>query len=163
MPYLERAEMRALLTAPPLHKRQGKRSRALLLFLYNTGARATEAVQLTIGDVDLRLPAVTLHGKGRKDRQCPLWPKTVEALQPFITQRPSTDRVFLNCNGDLLTRYGIHTLVERAVQTAAHTLPSLKTKRISPHTIRHYAEPRTMPTETGVTLFPGGFGILSAA
>jgi site-specific recombinase XerD len=64
--YLDKEEMKALLAAPDQKDEQGFRDHALLLFLYNTGARASEAASLTVGDLDLISPVTTLHGKGRK-------------------------------------------------------------------------------------------------
>lgn len=135
--YLEKAEIQALIEAPNSARIQGRRDHALLLFLYNTGARASEAAQLRIGDVDFATPAVTLHGKGGKDRRCPLWPKTSVLLEDLAKTRPATDPVFRNHRGQALTRFGIHTLVERCTREAFRQAPSLKTKRVSPHTIRH--------------------------
>jgi site-specific recombinase XerD len=137
MPYLERSEMQALLAAPDRHHPQGRRDAALLLFLYNTGARVSEAVDLTIGDLDSTIPAVTLRGKGNKCRRCPLWPTTLAALKDLVGSRPPTERVFVNRQGRPLTRFGVHTLVERHVLTVCRRLPSLRAKRVSPHTLRH--------------------------
>jgi site-specific recombinase XerD len=137
VPYLEKVEMQVLLNTPNLRHPQGQRDQALLLFLYNTGARATEAIQVKIGDLDWSLASVVLHGKSRKDRCCPLWPKTVTVLQKLVGQRIPTDPVFLNCNRHPLTRFGLHTLVERYAAIASQTVPSLRSKRVSPHSIRH--------------------------
>lgn len=139
VPYLEKPEMDALLNAPDRNTRQGRRDYALLLFLYNSGARASEAVQLTITDVDLAQPAVRLLGKGNKIRHCPLWPITTQTLTPLVAQRAPTQQVFLNRCGQPITRFGIHTLVERCAQNAAAVVPSLASKRVSPHTLRHTA------------------------
>jgi len=133
MPYLEKAEMDALLEIPP----RESRDYALLLFLLNSGARASEACQLTVGDLDWGVPAVTLHGKGNKDRRCPLWAETSRALRILVAQRAPTERVFLNRQGEPLTRFGLHKLVERYALQAAQKVPSLKHKRVSPHTLRH--------------------------
>jgi integrase/recombinase XerD len=79
--YLEKQEMDALLAAPDVNSTQGCRDQALLLFLYNTGARADEAAHVLIGDLQLGLTperdlsVVLLRGKGNKLRRCPLWPK----------------------------------------------------------------------------------------
>jgi len=135
--YLEKEEMKALLAAPDQQAAQGFRDYALLLFLYNTGARASEAAHLTVGDLDFVSPAATLHGKGRKVRQCPLWKVTVTALRRLVGKRAGSQPVFLSERGGPLTRYGMHTLVERHTQRAAVHTPSLQTKRVSPHTIRH--------------------------
>lgn len=135
--YLEKDEMKALLAAPNQQDAQGFRDYALLLFLYNTGARASEASQLTVGDLDLVSPAATLQGKGRKVRHCPLWKVTAAALRQLVGHRTASQAVFLSQRGGPLTRYGMHTLVERYTQRAAVQTPSLRTKRVSPHTIRH--------------------------
>lgn len=137
VPYLEKPEMDALLNAPDRNTNQGRRDYALLLFLYNSGARASEAVQLTIADIDVAQPAVRLLGKGNKIRYCPLWPLTMQTLMPLVARRPSPQRVFLNRCGQPITRYGIHTVVERYAQKAAGVVPSLVNKRVSPHTLRH--------------------------
>jgi site-specific recombinase XerD len=137
MNYLEKGEMKALLAAPDRRDAQGRRDYALLLFLYNTGARATEASRLTVGDLDLVRSVATLHGKGRKDRQCPLWKATAIALRELMPGDVATHPVFLSQRGGPLTRYGIHTLVERYTRQAALTMPTLRNKRVSPHCIRH--------------------------
>jgi integrase/recombinase XerD len=135
--YLEKEEMKALLAAPEQQDAQGFRDYALLLFLYNTGARASEASHLTVGDLDLVSLAATLQGKGRKIRRCPLWKVTAAALRQLIGNRAASEAVFQSERGGALTRYGIHTLVERHARRAAIQTPSLQTKKVSPHTIRH--------------------------
>jgi integrase/recombinase XerD len=141
--YLEKSEMDALLAAPDRHTAQGRRDYALLLFLYNTGARADEAAQLTIADLNLaHAPerdhsSVQIRGKGNKLRRCPLWPHTVSELLPLIGGRNPSERVFLNRRGEPITRFGIHTMVERHVKRAAVEITSLQAKRVSPHSIRH--------------------------
>jgi site-specific recombinase XerD len=135
--YLEKAEMKALLAAPNQRNAQGFRDYALLLFLYNTGARVSEASRLRVEDLDLVMPVVTLHGKGRKERRCPLWKVTASALQELVASCAVTQAVFRNHHGQPLTRYGIHILVKRYVRRAAVTTPILRAKRISPHSIRH--------------------------
>ena len=74
VPYLEKEEMDALLNAPDRNIKQGCRDYAMLLFLYNSGARASEAAQLTVADIDMAQLSVRLLGKGNKIRYCPLWP-----------------------------------------------------------------------------------------
>ena len=137
VPYLEKPEMDALLSSPDRQTAQGRRDYALLLFLYNSGSRADEAAQLLIGDLDLGSCSAKIHGKGGKDRLCPLWPVTVRELAVLITNRPSDQHVFLNRRGHPTTRFGIHTLVERHALRARLKAPALSTKRVSPHTIRH--------------------------
>ncbi len=143
--YLEKSELDALLAAPDRRTPQGQRDYALLLFLYNTGARADEAAQLTIGNVELaRVPerdlsSVQIHGKGNKLRRCPLWPHTVSALTALVVGRSLHEHVFLNRCGRPITRFGIHTMVERYVARASAKMPTLTTKRVSPHSLRHTA------------------------
>ncbi|MEP7244890.1 MAG: tyrosine-type recombinase/integrase, partial [Gammaproteobacteria bacterium] len=86
---------------------------ALLLFLYNSGARASEAAALTIADLDWYARSVRLLGKGSRSRTCPLWSATLEVLRPLSANRASTERVFLNRNRHPITRSGIHALVKR--------------------------------------------------
>ena len=109
----------------------------MLLFLYNSGARVSEAASLRIGDIDWHAKSIRIVGKGRKERRCPLWAKTIEHLRRLAGQRPNDAHVFLNRRGEPFTRYGIHTMVERYVAKLRVTLPSLRGKRISPHVIRH--------------------------
>ena len=73
--WLTKTEMNAMLDVPDRRTSQGRTEYALLLFLYNTGARVSEATQLTVGDLQIgqnisRHALVTLHGKGSKIRQC---------------------------------------------------------------------------------------------
>jgi integrase/recombinase XerD len=136
--YLEKHEMDALLNAPNRQTQQGLRDHAMLLFLYNSGARASEAAQLTIGNLDLgRPPSVTLLGKGGKVRRCPLWPQTTSILTPFITGREPREPVFLNRRKKPISRFGIRALVKRSAQHASQKLPGLSAKSITTHTIRH--------------------------
>lgn len=141
--YLEESEMEALLAAPDRMTTQGQRDYALLLFLYNTGARADEAAQTKIADLEFAiaprtgLSSVLIRGKGNKLRRCPLWPKTVYVLIPLIDGRPPTDFAFLNRCRRPITRFGIHGLVERYAARVSARLPALQAKRVSPHTIRH--------------------------
>jgi integrase/recombinase XerD len=137
IPYLDKFEVDALLAAPNGQTAQGRRDHALLLFLYNSGARADEVAQLLIGDLHLGSSYVRILGKGGKERQCPLWSVTVQKLTALIANRASSEHVFLNRCGRPLTRFGIHALVERYVCKLKLSTPSLAAKRVSPHTIRH--------------------------
>ena len=141
--YLEKEEMDALLAAPDKDRAQGRRDYAVLLFLYNTGARADETAHVQIADLDLgqttgRDPSsVLIRGKGNKKRRCPLWAKMVNELIPLVVGRAPPEHVFLNRRGQPLTRFGIHALVERYAAEVAATRPTVAKKRVSPHTIRH--------------------------
>ena len=141
MAYLEKPEIDALLAVPDRGRPQGQRDYALLLFLYNTGARATETAELAVGAVALDgAPSVRFLGKGRKTRTCPLWPHTAKTLRQLLGARldgPRDEPVFRNVRGEPVTRFGIHDLLARTVRKAAETTPSLRAKRVSPHTLRH--------------------------
>lgn len=136
--YLDKPEVDALLEAPDLRTSQGRRDYALLLFLYNTGARAEEAARLTIGDITwASSPAVRLVGKGNKMRVCPIWKRTADELRLLAAGRTAGECIFLNRRNERLTRFGIYALVRRAVAKASSQQPALATKRISPHCLRH--------------------------
>lgn len=138
--YMDKPEMDAVLAAPDRRTGQGRRDHALLLLLYNSGARVSEVASLLIGDLNLRpdqLGDVQLRGKGRKIRRCPLWPATVNALLALVRNRSPDEPVFLNRLGDAITRHGIHWMLRNHVRTASASHPSLLRRPISPHTIRH--------------------------
>lgn len=141
--YLEKDEMDALLSAPDRSTKIGKRDYALLLFLYNTGVRADELAQLTIGDLDIprnskKSPAlVMIRGKGNKLRRCPLWDETSHEIMQIISGREATEHVFINRYKKPITRFGVHTLVKKYAKQLLPQYPSLAKKRVSPHTIRH--------------------------
>jgi integrase/recombinase XerD len=141
--YLEKSEMDALLAAPDRNSAQGRRDYALLLFLYNTGARADEAAQLSIADLHLaHVPrrdhsSVQIRGKGNKVRFCPLWPHTVELLDALVREKAPAAHVFMNRRGRPLTRFGIYAMVKRYAERVSTKMPGLATKRVSPHSIRH--------------------------
>ena len=135
--YLEKPEIDALLAGPDRSTSLGARDHALLLFLYNSGARVSEAVSLRIGDLDWHSKSVRILGKGNKERRCPLWPETIEQLKQLAGQRLSEAPLFLNRRGETLTRFGVHTLIERYVARIETAMPSMAAKRISPHVIRH--------------------------
>ncbi|MCL5005934.1 MAG: site-specific integrase [Acidobacteria bacterium] len=141
--YLEKPEMEALIQAPNIESPLGCRDRTLLLFLYNSGARAGEVAQLTIADLNLARPpskglsSVRLMGKGRKVRPCPLWPNTASQLADLVAGRPTSEHVFLNRCGQPLTRFGIYRVVKHYAQCASKQFPSLVPKNVGPHKLRH--------------------------
>lgn len=159
--YLEKAEMDGLLAAPNRRTDQGARDYAMMLFLYNTGARADEAAQLLIRDVDPASASVSIVGKGRKQRYCPLWPVTVSVLVPLMGVRAPTERVFLNRRGDPITRYGIYALVRRYALKAKATMPSMAKKRVSPHNIRHSTACHLLRAGVDINTIRGWLGHVS--
>lgn len=140
--YLEENEMQALFDAVDINSRTGIRDRALLILLYNTGARVGEVINIELASLRLAAAArVVLHGKGSKERSCPLWVETVEALQAYIKQRqpksPETKQLFLNANGDPITRFGIRYATRKYGFKAQEKHPSIEAKPVNPHRIRH--------------------------
>lgn len=138
MSYLDKTEMDALLETPARSSAQGLRDYVLLLFLYNTGARASEAAHATIADLRLEgSPSVKLVGKAGKVRHCPLWSSTCSAVTLLVAGRQANETVFLNRLGQPITRFGINTMVRRYADKAGRRVPSLAGKKVTAHTIRH--------------------------
>jgi site-specific recombinase XerD len=167
--YLEKPEMDALLAAPDRATAQGRRDHALLLFLYNTGARADEAAQARVGDLTLPqvpgrdLASVLIRGKGNKQRRCPLWERTVGDLASLVRDRGQTEHVFLNRRGQPITRFGIHTLVRRTAVRAAERVPSMAAKQVSPHVIRHTAATHLLRSGVDINTIRAWLGHVSLA
>ena len=154
--YLDKPEMDALLATPDRRTSQGARDHALLLFLYNAGARADEAPRLTVADLDLGAsPAAKVLGKGNKTRLCPLWPSTASVLKTLVATRSGHEPVFLNRRCEPITRFGVYDLVKRHAARAAQRVPSIAAKRVSPHVIRHYLPFLTMSCPAR----PGSFSL----
>ncbi len=121
MAYLDKHEIDAMLAVPDRARAQGRRDHALLLFLYSTGARASEAARVAVADLASDIRSVRLDGKGRKVRTCPLWLRTATVLRELLGPRldgPPEGPVFLNVHGAPTTRFGIHGLVVRTARTA---------------------------------------------
>ncbi len=136
--WLTRTEMEAMLAVPDRKTSRGRREYALLLFLYNTGARVSEATQLKVRDLKFGRgngghDLATLHGKGGKMRQCPLWPETERVLANEILDREAEAPVFVSRLGTQFTRFGVYRLIERC----AARVPELAGRTITPHVIRH--------------------------
>ena len=151
--YLTREEMEALLAAPDQMQWAGRRDYALLLTMYNSGARVSELASLQRSQVRLGPSTfLMLHGKGRKERTVPLWPNTARVLRAWLQEPRATpsEIAFPNARGAALTRDGVDYLVKKAAQKAAAICPSLATKPVSPHVIRH---------ATGVHLLQSGVDI----
>jgi site-specific recombinase XerD len=145
--YMESAEVSAILSQPDCTKMEGQRDHALISFLYNTGARIQEALNLRPQDMHLQAPAqVTLMGKGRKERISPIWPETARLLTALLRRRPrrSDEAIFVNRYGEPLTASGFRFRLRKYVKAACHQAPTLARKRITPHVFRHYLPFRTM-------------------
>ncbi len=139
--FLERDEIEALLRHLPRAGRLALRDRALLLFLYNTGARVQEVADLRAGHLNLGDGAVArLHGKGDKWRTCPLWSQTATLLADLLNSSngpPAADTpVFRSATGQALTRFGIYKIVRRHAGALDDTHAG---RKVSPHLFRHTA------------------------
>jgi integrase/recombinase XerD len=135
---LSRDEVAKLLTAPRGHDPPALRDRALLELMYACGLRASEAVDLTIGAVDLRAGILRAHGKGSKERLIPIGREAIMAARAYLEHgRPrmvggrEERHLFVNHRGGGLTRQGLYKIVQRHARTAGLD------GRMSPHTLRH--------------------------
>jgi site-specific recombinase XerD len=156
---LDREEMDAILAAPDRSCRKGRRDHALLLTMYNTGARVSEMTGLRREHI--RFGATTtyaeLHGKGRKERTIPLWPHTALVLKAWFRELGDelAGVAFPNARGYRMARDGMEYVLRQAVAKSAHNLSSLVDKRVSPHVVRHYLPFRTMSSKgRGARYFP---------
>jgi site-specific recombinase XerD len=140
--YLDPNELKAIMDSIDAASRNGIRDQALLLLMHNTGARVQEIVDIKLND--LRLDAasqIKLTGKGKKQRVCPLWEDTIEAVKAYISVRKpkqeDDNHLFLNDRGESITRFGIRYIIKKYTDKAIKEQPSLKQKKVSPHTFRH--------------------------
>ncbi len=139
--FLERDETEKLFAHLPRTGRLALRDHTLLLFLYNTGARAQEVADLRAGHLELgEASTVRLHGKGDKWRTCPLWSQTAKLLVELLggsnTMPTAHAPVFVSASGEALTRYGIYKIVRRH---AGHLDDPRTNRKVSPHIFRHTA------------------------
>jgi len=138
--YLTRVEMDAVLAAPDPAGWLGRRDHALLLTMYNSGARASEILNMRCGQVTFGSNThVQLHGKGRKERTVPLWPQTARVLQRWFHELEATNDslAFPTIRRTVMSADGLNHLLQQAVQRASTDCPSLLTKRVTPHVVRH--------------------------
>ena len=156
--FLERDEIEELFTNLPSDGRLALRDRAVLLFLYNTGARVQEVADLRVGNLDLgEHPVVRLHGKGDKWRTCPLWKHTAVVLGDLLDTQPATgpQAPVFTANNQALTRSGIYKIVRRH----AANLDNPKTgRRVSPHVFRHTAAVHLLESGVEVNVIRGWLG-----
>jgi site-specific recombinase XerD len=138
--FLSREEVAALLEAPDRGTWSGQRDHVLLTTLYNTGARVSEITRVRVLDLDVHgTQSVRIHGKGRKERAVPLWPSTCDLVRRWIrfSKLTSEAPVFPNRFGEEMSRSGVEKRLAAALALAAASCPSLRGRRVSPHTLRH--------------------------
>ena len=138
--FLSQEEIRAIQGATDCSTWSGRRDRVLLATMYNTGARVSEIAGLRICDVELS-PSASLNilGKGRKQRRVPLWNSTGKLLRAWLKETDGNPQspLFPNKQGFCLSRGGVEHRLREAVTTAVEQCPSLRKRKVTPHTIRH--------------------------
>jgi site-specific recombinase XerD len=153
--FLTRQEVGALLASPDRSTWTGRRDHALLQVAIQTGLRASELIGLTRADLYLGSgPHVSCRGKGRKNRITPLIASTVATLKTWLAERGGgpVDPLFPTRRGDALSRDAIEHRLTKYVATAARTCPSLQTKRISAHVLRHTAAMQLLHAEVDTSV-----------
>ena len=165
--YLEADDVRAIIARPNRRTADGWRDYALLLFLYNSGARVSEVTGVLWTDIQLVPPRqVRLRGKGRKERLVPLWRETTDALHRLHSMATNTDRqyVFVNRHGQPLTRDGVAYILQKyASAVATEGRPALVHKRITPHVLRHSCAVALLQSGTDVVVIRDYLGHASVA
>lgn len=145
--YLTHEQMQAILDVPDPKCRFGIRDRAMLHLAFAAGLRVSELVGLRLDELTLR-PQVSLHvrGKGRRERVLPLWKSTASALRAWLAVRGEcmVPELFVNARGGCMSRAGFEYILAHNVEIATQRLPSLATKRISPHVLRHTCAMHTL-------------------
>jgi integrase/recombinase XerD len=138
--YLTGPETDALLAAPDRTTWTGRRDHTLLLVAVHTGLRVSELTGLTLADAHLGTGAyLRCHGKGRKDRCTPLTSHTAKTLRVWVKEHAGqlTDPLFPTRRGTPLSRDAVQRLVAKHAATATAGCPSLASKKVTPHSLRH--------------------------
>ena len=162
--YLEPREVEAVLAQPDRSTLEGMRDHALLSFLYNSGARIQEALDLCPEAIRFEAPhCVRLHGKGRKERICPLWPETVTLLKKLLERQPRApnQRLFVNRYGEPLGASGVRFKLAAYVEAAAKTVPTLRSKHVTPHSFRHATAVHLVSAGVDITVIRSWLGHVS--
>lgn len=140
--FLERPEIEAILAAPDHTTWLGRRDHALLLLAIQTGLRLSELINLDRDSIHLGIGAhVRCIGKGRKERCTPLTSYVQRVLKAWINEpvRHDASALFPNVHGGRLSADSVQTLLTKHVRVASERSPSLSSKRVSPHVLRHSA------------------------
>ena len=161
--FLDREEVQHIFRQIDCQTALGQRDDALLRVLYNSGMRAQELVDLDLNHVRFTRPyTVLIHGKGAKQRVCPLWRETIDALQRYLEARSARPAdpgpLFLNRHGNRLTRFGIRYIVSHRVAEAAKICPTLLTRKITPHTWRHSTALHLLQSNVDLTMISDWLG-----
>jgi site-specific recombinase XerD len=136
----------------------------LLSFLYNSGARIQEALDLCSNAIRFDAPhCARLYGKGRKERICPLWPETVTLLRKLLERQPRApdERIFVNRYGEPLGASGVRFKLAAYVEEAAKSVPSLRSKHVTPHSFRHATAVHLVAAGVDITIIRSWLGHVS--
>lgn len=141
IPYLTADEMRVLLSEPDISTVSGRRDLAIMCFLYDSGCRVQELIDLNTFDLIFEPVGIAiLHGKGGKTRRVPLEKNTVELMKQYFTDqkidRMSNTSVFTGSRGNKLTREGVTYIISKYIEPARSEMPAIP-ERITPHIFRH--------------------------
>ena len=162
--YLEPGEVEAILAQPDRSTIEGARDHVLLSFLYNSGARIQEALDLCPEAIRFEAPTcVRLYGKGRKERICPLWPETVTLLKKLLERQPRAtgERIFVNRYGEPLGASGVRFKLATYVEEAAKSVSTLRSKHVTPHSFRHATAVHLVAAGVDITVIRSWLGHVS--
>jgi site-specific recombinase XerD len=143
MDFITKDEFEVMIKACDTKTFIGTRDKLMLLLLYNTGARVSELLSIKCSDIrNSDVPSrtsVKIYGKGRKERIVPLWKNTSVYIQKYIGNNHlnGDDALFINKNGDELTRSGVRSRINAIVREAEKDARTLTEKNVTPHTFRH--------------------------
>lgn len=143
MNFITKEEFNSLIEVCKTNTFIGARDKLMLMIMYNTGTRVSELLGIKSTDIhnadSVSHASILIHGKGRKQREVPLWKSTTQYINKYLADYPPgiTGDIFINKNGNKLTRSGVRTRINKLVSLASMQNPSLKEKNISPHTFRH--------------------------
>ena len=154
--FLTEPETDAILAAPNRQTWTGRRDHALLQLAVQTGLRVSEIVALTTADIHLDTPGAHVnvaHGKGRKQRSTPISASTIATVRVWLKEQNGqpADPLFPSRRGTQLSRDAIEDLVTKHA-TNADSCPSLTTKNVTPHTLRHTAAMRLLQAGVDITV-----------
>jgi len=143
MEFLTEDEFAAFKAACETVTALGRRDMLMLLLLYNTGVRVSELVGLRLRDIHIdsqnSAAYIRILGKGRKERDVPLWKSTAKYLASYLSDHAhgENSNLFTNCGNGNLTRSGVRYRLSCLQKKASEVAPSLTKKNITPHTFRH--------------------------
>ncbi len=161
--YLERQEVLNIFAQINCATLLGQRDDALLRLLYNTGMRAQELVDLNVNHLRFSRPSyVRIHGKGQRERTCPLWHETIQAIKSYLELRSvrldEAVPLFVNAEGNRLSRFGLRHIITHRVAEAAKTSPSLLTRKVTPHTWRHTTATHLLQSNVDLSMIRSWLG-----